>query len=258
MLQFSTAGKYGLIIISHGSGGSNLNHRNLALFLSKRGYIVAAILHPNNNYNSNSSARTQGNWEHRPQHIKKAADFVLNSEFGLFIDKKRISVIGHSIGGFAAVAVAVAGGKYNLAKINEHCQVSASLDRNFCGFSAFWPALYKVLRPLMNFKDDVRYEENHLFSKIILFAPVAVPFHGDTMLENIDIPLILSSELDKELSNQYHGVYLARNIKQAKHEVIKGQGISPLSQNFHQNYTTKWVKRAMIHLVLIGFYFNNL
>jgi predicted dienelactone hydrolase len=35
-------GKFGLVVISHGSGGGALNHRDLAIALASGGYVVAA------------------------------------------------------------------------------------------------------------------------------------------------------------------------------------------------------------------------
>jgi predicted dienelactone hydrolase len=42
------AGQFGLVILSHGSGGSDLGHRDTAIALAKAGYIAAAPLHPRN------------------------------------------------------------------------------------------------------------------------------------------------------------------------------------------------------------------
>lgn len=47
-------GEYGLVVISHGWGGSHLGHQSIAQYLAANGYIVASLLHPNNNYSDNS------------------------------------------------------------------------------------------------------------------------------------------------------------------------------------------------------------
>src|SRR4051794_7309591 len=41
-----TDGNFGLIVISHGSGGDTLAHRDLAMALASAGYVVAAPMHP--------------------------------------------------------------------------------------------------------------------------------------------------------------------------------------------------------------------
>jgi len=40
-----TDGKFGMVVISHGSGGDALAHRDLAMALASDGYVVAAPMH---------------------------------------------------------------------------------------------------------------------------------------------------------------------------------------------------------------------
>lgn len=46
-------GDHRLILISHGSGGSPLGYRQLALHLATQGFVVACPEHPNNNRHNN-------------------------------------------------------------------------------------------------------------------------------------------------------------------------------------------------------------
>lgn len=114
------SGQHGLVIISHGDGGSDFGHRNLGLFLSKHGYIVASFMHPHNNYKQNDYSRKVENWIHRPKHIKAALDIIEQSRFNPFIDKKKVSIIGFSAGGYTAAAVI--GGKADVTNIEKHCK----------------------------------------------------------------------------------------------------------------------------------------
>ena len=43
-------GRRGLVVISHGTAGSDLGHRNIAMALAEAGFIAAAPLHPRDNY----------------------------------------------------------------------------------------------------------------------------------------------------------------------------------------------------------------
>ena len=72
-------GKFHLVIISHGSGGSNLAYRSIAFALVERGFIVGMPLHPKNNYQDNSDEGSVRNWEQRPKHIKAAISRLLSS-----------------------------------------------------------------------------------------------------------------------------------------------------------------------------------
>jgi predicted dienelactone hydrolase len=44
----------GLVLISHGTGGTELNHHSLATRLAGEGYLVAAVRHPGDNWQDRS------------------------------------------------------------------------------------------------------------------------------------------------------------------------------------------------------------
>ena len=101
------SGEYPLIIISHGGGGSNLVYRTLAYHLASNGFIVGMPEHPFNNKNDNSLAGTVDNLINRPNHIKIVIDWFYNShEFSKYLKLNNVSIIGHSMGGYTALAIA--------------------------------------------------------------------------------------------------------------------------------------------------------
>jgi predicted dienelactone hydrolase len=89
-----------LVIVSHGTGGSHLTHRNLAAHLARHGYVVVVPEHPRNNRNNNELAGTAVNLANRPRHIRAAIDWAI-SEFGT----GAAAIVGHSLGGYTALAV---------------------------------------------------------------------------------------------------------------------------------------------------------
>lgn len=90
-----------LVIVSHGTGGSHLTHRNLAAHLARHGYLVIVPEHPRNNRNNNELAGTAVNLANRPRHIRSAIDWAF-STFG----PSEAAIIGHSLGGYTALTVA--------------------------------------------------------------------------------------------------------------------------------------------------------
>ncbi|HNY03346.1 MAG TPA: alpha/beta hydrolase [Bacteroidales bacterium] len=101
------AGLHPLVLVSHGSGGSHLLYRTVTLHLARHGYIVAMVEHYGNNRNDNHLESSEENLILRPRHLKLAADAVCaDPEFGGHVDAANIAVIGHSMGGFAALALA--------------------------------------------------------------------------------------------------------------------------------------------------------
>jgi predicted dienelactone hydrolase len=100
-------GAFGLIVISHGSGGDGLAHRDLALALASAGYVVAAPTHPKDNYRDTSGVGSAGVWSGRPRQVSRTIDRVLEDPaVGPKIARERIGVVGHSAGGYTALALA--------------------------------------------------------------------------------------------------------------------------------------------------------
>jgi len=100
-------GSFPLIAISHGSGGSHLLYRTYSTYLAERGFVVIMPEHPGNNRNNNSLAETETNFLNRPRHVKLTLDFIRrHPAFSAQIDGNRIGMIGHSMGGYTALALA--------------------------------------------------------------------------------------------------------------------------------------------------------
>ncbi|WP_144080298.1 alpha/beta hydrolase family protein [Gloeobacter kilaueensis] len=67
-------GKHGLIVLSHGSGGGALGHHDLATALAHRGFIVAAVEHPRDNYHDQSGSGTAAVLIARPRQLSALID----------------------------------------------------------------------------------------------------------------------------------------------------------------------------------------
>jgi predicted dienelactone hydrolase len=120
-------GKFGVIVISHGAGGLSLNHRDLAMALASHGYVVAAPTHPRGKDNDISGV---GVWVGRPKQVSRVIDALLeDAGLGSHIQRERIGVVGHSNGGYTALAVA--GAKPSPAASVAHCRQHPD-DSRFC------------------------------------------------------------------------------------------------------------------------------
>jgi predicted dienelactone hydrolase len=107
-----------LIVISHGNGGSSLSHHDTAVVLAQAGFVVAAVAHPGDNHADHSRETSMMD---RPRHISRVIDHMLTTWPGRDrIDATRIGVLGHSSGGFTALALV--GGVADLGRIAPHCQ----------------------------------------------------------------------------------------------------------------------------------------
>ncbi len=104
------AGQFPVAIISHGSGGNRLGYLTLAQGLAEAGYVVLCLEHFGNNFADNFLEGKTRNLELRPRHITLCLDDIAENEIlsGAVLTDQ-VAVIGHSMGGYTALATA--GGK---------------------------------------------------------------------------------------------------------------------------------------------------
>jgi predicted dienelactone hydrolase len=69
----------GLILISHGTGGTELNHHNLGTRLARDGYLVAAVRHAGDNWQDRSLITSGRYFSERPLQISRVLDALLAS-----------------------------------------------------------------------------------------------------------------------------------------------------------------------------------
>ncbi|WP_437758111.1 alpha/beta hydrolase family protein [Sorangium sp. So ce1389] len=96
-----------LVIISHGGGGTPLAYRTLASYLARSGYLVAMPEHPGDNRHDQSLSETVENLENRPRHVRLTIDALFSdAEIGPHLQRDNVALLGHSMGGYTALAVA--------------------------------------------------------------------------------------------------------------------------------------------------------
>lgn len=98
--------KLPLVLISHGDSGSYLGHHDTAAALADAGFVVAAVLHPGNNFTDNSQQNELSIFEQRPRHISRTIDYLTQQwPAHSQLDPARIGMFGFSRGGYTALAL---------------------------------------------------------------------------------------------------------------------------------------------------------
>lgn len=116
----TVGGKLPLIVISHGHGGSLLNHHDLAEVLADSGFIVAAINHPGDTFSDMSRNADESVFVERPKDIKRLIDYMLAaSPDARKIDAAKIGFFGFSRGGYTGLVLA--GGNPDFLHSNIPC-----------------------------------------------------------------------------------------------------------------------------------------
>ena len=207
------AGAFGVIVVSHGAGGMAVLHRDLAMALAGQGYVVAAPTHPRGKDNDVSGVSV---WVGRPKQVSRVIDAVLDDrELGAHVERERIGVVGHSNGGYTALAVA--GARPTPGSEAAHCREHPD-DARFCGFGG--AATREAAREVGHLPElrDPRVRS------IVLMAPNAVRFSDDA-LARVTVPaLVYAAEKDDLTRVEYHGERLAKTLPRVECVLVKGAG----------------------------------
>ena len=207
----------GLIVLSHGTGGSELVYTTLAEGLAQHGYLVAALRHPGDNWQDNSLFKhsPKGYFEERPKQVSHVIDAILRDpEWKARIKSDasgpRVGAVGHSAGGYTVLALA--GGRPDISRIVKHCEHERAEDPIFCNMGrAHDPAAQTtvVAEPAASPRDPrVR--------GVVALAPVGVVFTEES-LANIRVPVVIyEAEQDRFLVPRFHAEWIAQNVSGAE------------------------------------------
>lgn len=203
----------GLIILSHGTGGSELGHSSLAEGLARGGYLVAALRHPGDNWQDRSiwDKAPGAFFVERPRQASRVIDALLSDpgwKDRISADAKgpRVGVLGHSAGGFTAIALA--GGQSDLSRIGAHCAKEGADDPILCSMG-------RTGQPSQG-PTMIAPTTDKRVRAVFAMAPMGVVFTASS-LAGIDIPTsIYAAEKDRWLVPRFHAEWIAKNVPRAE------------------------------------------
>ncbi len=204
-------GQFGLVVLSHGTGGSDLGHWDTAVALAKAGFIAAAPLHPRDNFSDARDPPQRIVWEGRPRQFSAIIDELLNHrKWSSRIDVERIGAFGFSLGGYTVLAVL--GAQPKLSEVINHCGHHFD-DDPFCKLGLLDEAARKAWAqeyagPTLSFHDE-------RVCAAVIADPFAVLF-SDATLKTIPPAKLLFYRPENEtvLNARYHVSRVTRTLKQ--------------------------------------------
>lgn len=218
----------GLILISHGTGGTELNHHNLGTRLARDGYLVAAVRHAGDNWQDRSLVTSGRYFTERPLQLTRVLDALLASpEWGPRIPVERIGAVGHSAGGYSVLALA--GAQADAQRSAQHCQTVQD-DPGYCALAkghAVTDASGAQAAPAASAVAPearlVSVPDRRIRAAVVL-APMAVVFTPES-LAAITVPVrVVMAEHDVVLAGKYHGAYVVANLPSARASTVPGAG----------------------------------
>jgi predicted dienelactone hydrolase len=222
-------GSYPLIVFSHGTGGSMLGHHDSLTALARAGFVTAAVEHPRDNYRDDSGFGTDLQLIGRPHHIVNLVDAVLAHELaGALVDRTRIGMVGHSIGGYTALLIA--GAVPNFALMDEY--------RRAVPFDPLRERADAAGRQRR--KPDLALVADQRVRAIFLMAPALGYVFDRPGLEKVHVPVQLwRPSGDEVLAHPLNAERIARMLpRPPEYSVMEGAGhfvfLAPCSKEFAQ------------------------
>lgn len=178
-------GRYPLVLVSHGMGGHAAGLGWIASPLAQSGFIVAAVNHPGSTTGDVSAAAAVQVWQ-RPADLSAVLTALLaDPAWAAHIRPEKVGVLGFSLGGYTALALA--GARVGLADYVRYCDVPVPAGTVVA--ECPWFARGGVdLRQL----DATRFGQDHRDPRIRAVVAVdpglAQAFVADS-LRRIDIPV---------------------------------------------------------------------
>jgi predicted dienelactone hydrolase len=208
-----------LVVISHGHGGSDLGHHDLAVYLASHGFIAATLQHPKDNFIDDSGDGHPDVMIGRPIQVKATISMLLDdARWKKLIDPERIGVAGFSNGGYTSLLLV--GAVPQFTRFISYCKAHPD-DPNICGPAQRLKAqaarhgqtLEQMMTSMQNDLHRWGNPDDPRVKAAFVMAPQSLVF-DHAGLASIDRPVFLYYGQDDEvLRPAYNVLHIAPMIK---------------------------------------------
>lgn len=199
-------GRHPLFVLIHGTSGNWKNLSWLAWKLAQNGAIVISANHPGYTTGDATPLSVIRAWE-QPRDISFLLDALSESAFRNHFDPKQIYVIGYSLGGYSALALA--GAKLDMNQYPVFCTQNRDKSCQYFQktFSAFDESFYQGF--------ELEQTDPRITASIAI-APGFVESMTDESLKNIKITtLIIGAQKDENVPPNTHFLPKMKMFSQA-------------------------------------------
>ena len=211
-----------LIMVSHGTGGNNMNHHELSAALARSGYIVSALTHSGDNFRDRSLVGTPKYFSERSRQVSRVIDALLaDRTWKSRIDATRIGYLGHSAGGFRGLALL--GATPSISATVRHCASDYDDDLWFCRVAGSKEKAVENAKQA-DYIPAVPNSRDPRIRAAVLVAPVGAFFTSDE-LKKIATPVrVMVAGRDDVLTPRFHAAFVGRSIPGAEVTVNEAAG----------------------------------
>ena len=190
----------GLIIVVPGARGSYFDHWETAMFLSKAGFVVAALEPVFDNYSNDGSLRSIKAWHQRVLEVSRGIDLITNHHtFKKLLFRKPVGGFGFSRGGFSLVALL--GAQPKLSRILTHCSRNGADPT--CNRREI--AIGPTSRDIPIISADRR------LCSVALADPFLSAFSDEELVSSLQVPLQVHLPASEDvLLSRFHGARLEK------------------------------------------------
>ena len=231
-------GRHPLVLVSHGTGGNALNQHLQAEALARRGFIVASLTHPGDNFQDRSMVADQRYFYERPRQISRVLDALLaHPEWKHRIDVQRIGAMGHSAGGYTVAALI--GGAPDPTRMTQHC--ARTEDDPVCRFRDPRFAVAAPSDEPLQLPASVGAPgevQDSRIRAVVMLAPLGQPIEPGTLGRSTAAVKLIGAEHEEVLHHRYHYEHLRSELPRAQARLARGAGhysfIAPIDAAWKQ------------------------
>ena len=205
-----------LVLISHGTGGSDASHYDTALALADEGFVVAALTHTGDNYMDQSYAGNRKDLTDRPRQISVLLTYMLTAwtEHDRLI-AGRVGLFGFSLGGFTTLVEI--GGIPDLSRMRELCATRPTAPE----------CLFIKQRNGDQLRPDTftpAWTHDQRVKAAVIAAPAVGYLFGPGSLKTVTIPIQLwRASNDQQVPDAWNTALIRRELSRTAEEHIVGR-----------------------------------